>query len=60
LVLDRDENAAINILALGYKELNTAGHVGINASGDFTSTLLVQPAGQVRSLKEESTRIYSQ
>jgi len=60
LILDRDENAAINILALGYKELNTAGHVEINASGDFTSTLLSKTEGQVRSLKEESTRIYSQ
>jgi putative transposase len=34
-VLDRDENAAVNILASGFRELkDTVGHTGINASGD--------------------------
>ncbi|MGI0494309.1 RNA-guided endonuclease InsQ/TnpB family protein [Alkalinema pantanalense CENA528] len=34
--LDRDHNAAINILQRG---LSTVGHTGINALGDLTSTL---------------------
>ncbi len=32
-VLDRDENAALNILAKGLRIASTAGHAGINASG---------------------------
>ena len=57
LVLDRDWNAAINILSLA---LSTTGHVGTwvidsNASGDSTSTLsgaiLLEQAG---SMNEES------
>jgi putative transposase len=58
--LDRDWNAAINILKLA---LSTVGHTGtwvldLNASGDSTSTLagaiLVK---QVGSMKEESPRL---
>ncbi|NEO09956.1 MULTISPECIES: transposase [unclassified Moorena] len=58
--LDRDHNAAINILK---RALSTVGHTGTwiidpNASGDPTSTLpgsgLVE---QVRSLSEESPRL---
>lgn len=36
-VLDRDENAALNILNKG---LSTTGHVGTYAQGDGTSTVL--------------------
>jgi putative transposase len=57
LVLDRDWNAAINILKLA---LSTTGHVGTwvlnpNASGDSTSTLIgAILSGQVGSVNEES------
>jgi putative transposase len=57
-VLDRDWNAAINILKLA---LSTTGHVGTwildpNASGDSTSTLVgVIRLGQVGSMNEESS-----
>ncbi|MFP5272333.1 RNA-guided endonuclease InsQ/TnpB family protein [Coleofasciculus sp.] len=56
-ILDRDWNAAINILKLGWC---TAGHVGTvmlnpNASGDWTSTLIGEILSkQVGSMKEES------
>src|ERR687885_1799471 len=56
-VLDRDWNAAINILKLA---LSTTGHVGTwvidpNASGDSTATLIgAILSGQVGSLNEES------
>jgi putative transposase len=59
-VLDRDWNAAINILKLA---LSTTGHVGTwvkdpNASGDSTSTLVgAILLGQVESLSEESLRL---
>lgn len=33
-VLDRDHNAALNILAKGLKIASTAGHAGINAYGE--------------------------
>ncbi|MEG5042303.1 MULTISPECIES: transposase [unclassified Microcoleus] len=57
-VLDRDWNAAINILKLA---LSTVGHTGTwvidpNASGDSTSTLVgVILLGQVGSMNEESS-----
>ncbi|MEQ9549278.1 MAG: transposase [Coleofasciculus sp. G3-WIS-01] len=51
-ILDRDWNAAINILKLAF---STAGHVGTYASGDPTATLIGEIlSGQVRSMKEES------
>ena len=51
-VLDRDQNAAKNILRIG---LNTVGHTEINAWGDTTSTLLgAILSGQVESLNQES------
>jgi putative transposase len=56
-ILDRDWNAAINILKLA---LSTTGHVGTwvihpNASGDSTSTLVgAILSGQVGSMNEES------
>lgn len=56
-VLDRDENAAINILNLA---LGTTGHVGTwildpNASGDLASTVLgVNLSQQAESMNEES------
>jgi putative transposase len=59
-VLDRDWNAAINILKLA---LSTTGHVGTwvlnpNASGDSTSTLVgVILLGQVGSVNEESPHL---
>jgi putative transposase len=66
-VLDRDWNAAINILKLA---LSTVGHTGTwvdaersrsidpNASGDSTSTLVgVILPGQVGSMNEESPRL---
>ena len=56
--LDRDQNAARNILKLG---LSTSGHCGTwlknsrNASGDLTSTLIGEIlSGQVESVNEES------
>ena len=57
-VLDRDWNAAINILKLA---LSTTGHVGTwvsnpNASGDLASTVLGESLfQQVESLSEESS-----
>ena len=57
LSLDRDWNAAINILNLA---LSTTGHVGTwvlnpNASGDSTSTLVgAILSEQVGSMNEES------
>jgi putative transposase len=57
-VLDRDWNAAINILKLA---LSTTGHVGTwvndpNASGDSTSTVAgAILSGQVGSMNEESS-----
>jgi putative transposase len=59
-VLDRDWNAAINILKLA---LSTTGHVGTwvidpNASGDSTSTLIgAILLGQVESMNEESPHL---
>lgn len=59
-VLDRDHNAAINILK---RALRTTGHVGTwvldpNASGDSTATLAgVILSGQVGSMNEESSRL---
>jgi putative transposase len=59
-VLDRDWNAAINILKLA---LSTTGHVGTwvidpNASGDSTSTLAgAILSGQVGSMNEESPHL---
>lgn len=61
--LDRDGNAAINILNLA---LGTTGHVGTwilnpNASGDSTSTQAgVILSGQVESMNEESSRLIAQ
>lgn len=59
-VLDRDWNAAINILK---SALSTVGHTGTwildpNASGDSTSTLVgAILLGQVGSMNEESPRL---
>lgn len=60
-VLDRDHNAAINILNKG---IGTVGHTGtwgldsLNASGESTSTLVGESLlGQVGSMKEESSRL---
>ncbi len=56
-VLDRDWNAAINILN---KALSTTGHVGTwildpNASGDLASTVLGESLfQQAESMNEES------
>jgi putative transposase len=61
-VLDRDWNAALNILKLA---LSTVGHTGTwvlnpNASGDPTSTLIgAILSGQVGSMNEESPSLYS-
>ncbi|NEQ79537.1 MAG: transposase [Moorea sp. SIO2I5] len=58
--LDRDHNAAINILK---RALGTVGHTGTwildpNASGDLTSTVLGSgQVQQVGSLSEESPRL---
>ena len=59
-VLDRDENAAINILLKAIEILlkakNTEGHSGINASGVGTSTLLgASLVEQVLTVNEESS-----
>ena len=59
-VLDRDHNAAINILK---RALRTTGHVGTwvldpNASGDSTATLVgAILSEQVGSVNEESSRL---
>jgi putative transposase len=51
-VLDRDENAAKNILRIG---LSTVGHTGTQACGDSASTLLgAILSEQVGSVKQES------
>ncbi len=53
--LDRDHNAAINILRLG---LSTVGHTGMYALGDLTTTLAESVlSGQVESLSKESPRL---
>lgn len=58
-ILDRDENAAINILSkalqlLGYIS-NTVGHTEINACGEMTLYLSLETVlKQGRSLKQES------
>ena len=67
--MDRDHNAAINILNRG---ISTTGHVGtsvldcwsgdppstVNASGDIPSTLAgANLRGQGASLREESLRL---
>lgn len=44
-VLDRDQNAAINILALGLKISSTAGHAGIQASGHINLCQLSESEG---------------
>ncbi len=57
--LDRDHNAAINILEIA---LSTTGHVGTwildpNASGDLASTVLgANLSQQAESMNEESSR----
>lgn len=52
--LDRDENAAINILRIS---LTTVGHTGSQAWGEVSSTLEEAILlGQVASLNQESTR----
>jgi putative transposase len=59
-VMDRDENAAINILKLGISTASTrqvaTGHVETqNASGDLTATdSEFASSQQVESVKEES------
>jgi putative transposase len=59
-VLDRDWNAALNILKLA---LSTTGHVGTwvkdpNASGDLASTLIgAILSEQARSMNEESSSL---
>jgi putative transposase len=59
-ILDRDWNAALNILKLA---LSTTGHVGTwildpNASGDLASTLIgAILSEQVGSMNEESSRL---
>lgn len=55
-VLDRDENAAKNILSKALAIISTVGHTETfnNASGEETSTLWNFPVVQVSSLKEES------
>lgn len=51
-VLDRDTNAAINILKIG---LRTVGHTGTYAWGDSTSTLIGESLSEeVLSLSQES------
>jgi putative transposase len=60
-VIDRDHNAALNILTKG---ISTTGHVGrsileiVNASGDSSSTIVgANLRRQDGSLKEESSRL---
>jgi len=59
-ILDRDHNAALNILN---RALGTAGHVGTwildpNASGDLVSTVLGESLfQQAESLNEESPHL---
>lgn len=61
-VLDRDENAAINILMKALKLIgyiaNTAGHAEINACGEMTLYLNLETAfRQSRSSKQESPHL---
>lgn len=53
LVLDRDLNAANNILTRALHEKDTAGHVGINACGELTS--LPQNVVNVGSMNQEAS-----
>jgi len=54
-VLDRDENAAINILKKG---LSTVGHTGAKAWGENASTLMEEILSkQAISVNQESTRL---
>lgn len=59
LIIDRDENAAKNILGKAFEELNknTAGQAGINASGEKSSTIM-ETLLQDISVKEESMLIH--
>ncbi|MGK7945765.1 MAG: RNA-guided endonuclease InsQ/TnpB family protein [Microcystaceae cyanobacterium] len=53
--LDRDENAAINILQKG---LSTVGHIGSKAWGENTATLMEAILSkQVSSVNQESSRL---
>jgi putative transposase len=53
--LDRDENAAINILRIG---LSTVGHTGSKAWGEYASTLIEEILSrQVTSMNQESPRL---
>ncbi len=63
-MLDRDHNAALNILALGLRQagisLNTVGHTGINAWGQTDLYwLVVTSRKQVDWLNQESPRLYA-
>jgi putative transposase len=54
-VLDRDVNAAINILKRGLSASSTSGHEGSHACGESTSTLVGSDLlRQVVSAKQES------
>ena len=54
-ILDRDENAAINILKKG---LSTVGHTGFKAWGENASTLIEEILSkQAISVNQESTRL---
>lgn len=56
-VLDRDENAAKNILCRALEIISTVGHTGINASGEETSLLVPCALVKVSSLSTPVVRV---
>lgn len=57
LELDRDVNAARNILVRGLRHLSTVGTTGIHAWGDLTSTAGVSGLRQAGSLNQEAPSV---
>jgi len=57
--VDRDRNAACNLMGYAVKEIDTAGTAGINACGDTASTLR-ETVGRAVAWKQESTESLAQ
>ena len=57
--VDRDRNAACNLMGYAVKEIDTAGTAGINACGATASTLR-ETVGRVVAGKQESAESLAQ